>query len=369
MNYKIKKSYYRFFSMFLSIIMIVLSVSITSIDVAAVDGDMAGSYFFNNERDNEKYIHINNNNSMTDEGEIIELHKFNEYYAICWDVVHVSGEYYKIESQFSRKVLTAPTGSNNYIVTQTTYSGAYTQQWKFIAQSDGTYKISPRSNLNYFLTAGDESSTADQDLEIRTNRLFSKSDEWRCIKMYGTEGYFLGISDTGHDHERVFGDIAGKMHQLGCNDFSYIIGSSKSLLSVQNGIANAKIFVSRSHGGSDTAGTYIVLGSEYLGTSQVYNYSNNSKIVDLSNCDLLIFVACKTANHETKSLVHAAVAAGADVAIGFKQNIGCVTANLWLPLFFEYYLDGDSPETAARKAAADLGNVNGINSFYALPED
>jgi hypothetical protein len=99
--------------MFLSIIMIVLSVSITSIDVSAVDGDMAGSYFFNNEWDNEKYIHINNNNSMTDEGEIIELHKFNEYYAIRWDVVHVSGEYYKIESQFSRKVLTAPTGYNN----------------------------------------------------------------------------------------------------------------------------------------------------------------------------------------------------------------------------------------------------------------
>ncbi len=85
--------------------------------------------------------------------------------------------YYKIISTYSDKALTAPTGANNDVVTQTDYTGADTQKWKFIEQSDGTYKISPKSNSNYFMSAGDISLTADQDLEIRTPQS-DGGDKW-----------------------------------------------------------------------------------------------------------------------------------------------------------------------------------------------
>ena len=176
-KFKYKKSYYRVFSIFISFIMILISVSVASLNASASDGDLDGLFLLNNFKYRDKYIHINNNNSMMDEGETIELHQYNPYWALRWYIISLNNGYYKIESIYSDKVLTAPTGYNNDIVTQTTYTGLNTQQWKFIRQQDGTYKISPRSNSNYFLTAGALSSTADQDLEIRTSQT-DGGDKW-----------------------------------------------------------------------------------------------------------------------------------------------------------------------------------------------
>ena len=174
---------------------------------------------------------------------------------------------------------------------------------------------------------------------------------------------YLGIIDTNHDHHTVFGDISGQIISLGYKDFSYTAEVNVSLSYVQNKMSNAKIYVSRSHGGHDTAGTYIILGKEYLGTSEIYDYSTNTAVVDLSNCDLMLFVACETAAHETQSLPDAAVAAGAKAAIGFKDNIVCSTANEWVKYFFEYYAQGFTVQDAANLAAKDCNFANGINSL------
>jgi hypothetical protein len=104
---------------------------------------------------------------MNASGEIIELHNFNGYYYQRWKVMHQWNGYYRIESTYSDLVLTAPTGSGNSVVTQTSYSSQDAQVWKFIEQSDGTYKISPKSNSSCFLYAGDYSLYADQDVEIQ----------------------------------------------------------------------------------------------------------------------------------------------------------------------------------------------------------
>ena len=321
-----------------------------------------GAYFFKNVRDTNKYIQINNTSNMHLEGEIIELHNFHGYYEQRWEVIHQWNGYYRIESQYSDLVLTAPTGPNNDIVTQTSYASQDTQVWKFIEQSDGTYKISPKSNTNLYMSAGDISSTADQDLEIRTAQS-DGGDKWYSLKIDGTEAMFLGITDAGHDHHTVFGDIAGEIISLGYEDFNYIAEASVPLSTVQNGISNAKIYVSRSHGGEDSNGTYIYLGGQYLGTSQIYDYSTNTAVINLSNCDLMLFVACKTATHPTRSLPDAAVDAGAQAAIGFEESIGCSTANDWVRYFFDYYLQGYSVGESASKAAYDCDYANNIGSF------
>ena len=142
--------------------------TIVQYTIVNITQNVVGRYFFNNVKYPNKYAQINNNNTMLDSGEIIELHPFSEYDYQKWRVVYVANGYYRIVSKYSGLELTAPTGYGNDIVTQTYSSDNNTHLWKFIEQSDGTYKISPKSNSNCFLAAGDISSAADQDLEIRS---------------------------------------------------------------------------------------------------------------------------------------------------------------------------------------------------------
>ena len=320
-----------------------------------------GGYFFCNARD-YKYAQINNTDNMNLVGEIIELHKFNGYYYQRWNVIHYYDGYYKIVSQYSGLELTAPTGANNDIVTQTTTSSANTHLWKFIRQSNGTYRISPQSNSNYYLAAGDISSRADQDLEIRTVQT-DNGDKWWSMKLDGTDGVFVGITSSNHDHSTAFGLAAPAMKQSNCNDFDYVITDSMTVSAAQRRLSNSKIFITRSHGSSDTAGTFISLGGYYLGTSQIYNYTTNSPVIDLKDCDLAIFIACKTANHETQSMVHAAVAAGANIAIGFTDQIDCNGANEWLERFSELLMEGKTVLEAAESAKYDCRKYGGITSM------
>ena len=83
----------------------------------------------------------------------------------------------------------------------------------------------------------------------------------------------------------------------------------------------------------------------------------------MSECDLMLFVACYTGANETTSLPHAAVKAGAQAAVGFKETIDCSTANNWTQHFFEYYQEGSSVALSSYKAARACGNLNGIDSY------
>ena len=58
-------------------------------------------------------------------------------------------------------------------------------------------------------------------------------------------------------------------------------------------------------------------------------------VIDLSDCELMLFVGCNTAAVEGTSITDAAVAAGADCAIGFKTGINCGLANTWMEKFFK----------------------------------
>lgn len=226
MNFKVKKAYYRLFSVLLSLVMIVISVPIVSIGANAVDEDFSGIWLFNNVKYDTKFIHINDNNGTNQEGEIIELHNYNKYWALRWYIISVGGGYYKIESVISHKVLTAPTGYNNDIVTQTTYTGANTQLWKFIKQSDGTYKISPKSNHNCYLVAGAIYSGFDQDLEIRSAQT-DNTDKWNLIDInyqyhasiqhyydFGYSNRFWNVGSDISDYQDVCSDILSQLFNV-----------------------------------------------------------------------------------------------------------------------------------------------------------
>ena len=146
---------------------------------------------------------------------IIELHNFHGYYEQRWEIIHVWNRYYKIISTYSDKALTAPTGANNDVVTQSSYTGELTQRWRFIEQSDGTYKISPESNSNYYMAAGNISSSADQDLEIRTAQS-DGGDRWELKKTYVSVEFYY---DWGFIEKRRNGTDSDSDTQVALESF------------------------------------------------------------------------------------------------------------------------------------------------------
>lgn len=149
------------------------------------------------------------------------------------------------------------------------------------------------------------------------------------------------IKDTdGRDRVSEFDQIFGSLSASGRNDYNFIYTDYLSKSDCLNQMENASIFVSRSHGGYDSTGTYIRLYKEgtssYLGSSDIYN---GTALVDLSSMEVAIFAGCHTAaNLETgKNLPDACVNAGATYAIGFDDIIYCNDANDWIRCFFNYY--------------------------------
>ena len=175
-------------------------------------------------------------------------------------------------------------------------------------------------------------------------------DEWGIYAL-GNEVFFLGVPDTGHDHSSYFGKAIPNVVALGYDNFDVLISNSTTKATVTGKMANATLYASRSHGSFDANGTYLwINSSQWVHSLDLYNFSTNMPVVDLSGCDIMLFIACNTAKGEN-SLPQAAVNAGAKHAIGFNANIGCNKANSFLEKFFEQLLAGETVEQAGKNAA------------------
>jgi hypothetical protein len=184
--------------------------------------------------------------------------------------------------------------------------------------------------------------------------------------MTGAEVVGIGIIETGYERQNVFGSVMPDLMKKGYSKFNIIFNTSISKTTVINNITQSKVFVSRSHGDYDSLGTFILLNSAAtipFHSSDIYNFSTNTALIDLSSNDLMLFVGCYTGKDASRSLPHAAVAAGAKKAIGFKETIYCDDANDWTEYFFDYYAMGYTVERAAEYAKIDCGNGYGISSY------
>ena len=312
-----------------------------------------------------KHAQIDDNEATSTDGAILELWEYDGGTDQQWQIELLSNGYYKIISAASSKAITAPSSTNDSLQ-QKTYTGATTQQWSITDAGNGTYKLSPRSNSSYYMAAGTGIFTSDgRNVEMREAQGEEK-DEWYLANVSGSDAMLLGITDDGHDHSSALGYIMPDLLQLGYADFNSTITGNISMATVRNNMANARIYVSRSHGNTDTLGSYILLandGTSWIHTTHIYDFSTNTAQVDLSACDVMLFIACLTGANDDISLPHAAVEAGAASAVGSKESIGCSTANNWTQYFFDYYTQDYSVYLSAYYAARDCNNSNGIDSF------
>ena len=84
----------------------------------------------------------------------------------------------------------------------------------------------------------------------------------------------------------------------------------------------------------------------------------------------MLFVGCYTAIHDETSLPFAAVARGADAAVGFRETIDCDMANIWTERFIFYHIEeGMTLEQSRIFAIRDSGSSDGLNSCVIVTND
>ena len=150
----------------------------------------------------------------------------------------------------------------------------------------------------------------------------------------------VGVPSPGHDHTSSLNLIRPYFINNGYNAATLYSGDVdfSEIRSYLNNDTN-RIFVSRSHGRAlyNSSGTLI-------GTSIALNtdgsdefYSGHFSGLELSNMNLILFIGCETGagGENGPNLLTAAVARGAETAIGFANEIDCYDANEWTKDFFD----------------------------------
>lgn len=312
-----------------------------------------GTYLFCNGEYDNRYMQIDNDALVSDENAILELWDFDGADDQKWEIEYLHNGYYRIMSVASGKAITAPS-TTELALRQKEYSMADNQQWKILKTASGMYKIYPRSNTSCYMAAGSGIGTSKgRNVKIRSAQSDNK-DEWNLYRLDGTDAMLLGIKSPDHDHITALVDIMPDLAKLGCQDFNYIDATTISKKDLEKGMRAANIFISRSHGGTSTTESYICLYNEgypHFGASDIYNFTNDTPVINLSHCDLMIFAACKSGDMGNRSLPYAAVSAGAAHAIGFSGSIICSEANTWLKYFMQFYQEGENIYDAAQHAS------------------
>ena len=318
-----------------------------------------GDYFLQNvELGN--YAQIKDNVSPTAHGAIIEAWGFDGADDQKWRFTSLYNGYYKITSVASGYALTAPS-SLNASITQTTFTNADNQHWKISVTADG-YQLRPRSNYSYRLAVGDGIITGNgRNVEMRAVRTDHK-DEWLIIG--NCDIRCIGIPDPNHtycDHTSTFPTVISAMQRRGFNSsqiHEYI--SASTLLAT---MVSSKITVTNSHGLQNSI--------ELNDTNFTSSIVNNLPTGALSNVKLVLYVACETGKGGSgaNNLVNTTASKGAQIVIGFKDEIYCGECDEWTKAFFTALGNGETVGNAIEKAhrAVAEGGYNQVGTTSCYP--
>ena len=273
-----------------------------------------------------------------------------------WYLEYAYEGYYRIKSSFNGLFLNATSDG----ASQTPQS-LFSTYWRFV-EAEGSSSTDPRYNMvnlseqlegKVLAVSSDFDTSVIMDDENNINYYL---DEWILIP-WGRDAYMLGILDrtAGHDHDSVFYEIQDELSSLGYTYQTIRSADFMFLEDIEAVLSSVRFFVFRGHGTSMADKTGISTGSSPFFSTSIYDFNNEEPILDMSECDIALFIGCETGNHATQSLPDAAVKAGADCAIGFTVTIGCGNANTWLEEFISYYVAADGDVDAALIGMSDAG--------------
>lgn len=340
----------------------------TSLTIAAWHITIHATYYFSN-----PIPDTSNPNKMVSrylcsfEGDTIRSSILNEAYNPRWEIIESDiQDYYIIKPQDEdgSTVLTstAPALEGSAFLNDLRSDWVDKQLWYFEQLSDGSIKIQPK---NYRETICTCTGTCEcvKSCYLKTSSSGTSSDiiiglADEYSKWYksptGTDVFMVGTSEPSYDHFTAFGNIMQDLDDLGYHSYNIVdiskldvIGDT-DILRMQSGMEQAKVIVTHTHGSYTNYYTRLNLS---VSSSNFSHYFYPTDFSDLSNCDIAIFVGCYTAAEVPNPLPLAAVNAGADYAIGFKEDIVSAAASDWLTYFFDNY--SNNLEYGIEKAATD----------------
>ncbi len=295
-----------------------------------------------------------------------------------WQFTYVGDGYYTIKSASKNSVgyyLSVSGNSTANDVAVVLKSGNITDgmKWRIEKTSSGALKLTPktgaRNNRVLSLEVGTLGIANYNGVTIQQRDYVDDTnykDEWELMKL-GNDVYLLGIRDNsvGHYHTSSYIDVMRTMQENGIDSFNIRSTNEIDVSACKNTMADARFVVVNSHGGSDAAGTHMLLSDNnsnvLLRTQDIYDFDNEN-VEERVKCnfegvEVVIFVGCETANHSDRSLLHAAVMAGAKYAIGFEKSIFCSQADRWTEYFWKYYFSGEYTVEEAANAAANWTDI------------
>ncbi len=172
----------------------------------------------------------------------------------------------------------------------------------------------------------------------------------------------VGVTNAGHDHSSCLTTASSYLENcdfssVNINTGAFAVSTIHSYLDTDS----SATFISRSHGwveydnyGNQTA-TALVLNDDPNNYVMYRSYSMNTAGLNLSNMQLILFVACSSGlgGEGGNNLPTVAVSRGAQTAVGFSSIVSCNAANTWTELFAKCMEDGLS----VYDACDDLGSL------------
>lgn len=265
-----------------------------------------------------------------------------------WKFAHIENGYFKIISVSEGTVLTAPTTLGAEI-SLSDYSGSYNQQWMMIKQTDGSHKISPRSNSSYYLSSGAITSSEGIKVVLKAEQT-TLQDAWYLS--IARDATLVALPET-YDRSSYFPEISDYLYDMGYTETYHNhenINASVTEAELLKYISSSKITLIRTHGNQSSIVTY----DGFLTNSDMLNLS-----VDfLDYSELIIYGACETGlgGVGASNLVNSTYSRGATTVIGFEKSVYADEVNIWCIGFFLSLSWGDTIWDACKYGDAYVEN-------------
>ena len=209
---------------------------------------------------------------------------------------------------------------------------------------------------------------------------------------------FYGVTNAGHDHHSGLENIETLLNsRFPSNQFEYGAFHPETF---KEELKATRIVTTRSHGYTYRAsdGAYVYATGLQLNDSSDGNSTNTDDLWlimnrfcpiawdefayiedddDFSNLKLAVFVGCQTANEgsDGSSFAEAVFNNGAEVTIGFTEDVDCEAANSWIEVFYQHLLAGKTIKKAVEEAESAVLDFTGLkstviygNSLYTLAQ-
>ena len=265
-------------------------------------------------------------------------------------------------------------GENNTSAVLRNASTYLSAMWYISVSSRGNYILTPQSGTsnNRVLALGTYVVNVD-GVDIQQRDYVNDDnlkDEWELVEI-GNELTLLNVLEESID---MLPGMRAAVINLKGYSLNYNVKEAMDIDSCLSLIENSKVFIYMGHGSGNIGfgGLAIEPGTfNELMPYHIYNYIGNQPFVDFENVTLTLYAGCKTAyggvSANTENIVVASVKAGADVAIGFSEDVYEEPLNTWMSIFTENYNGIDSVENACQVATAEAirkysTEYNGTNS-------